>query len=431
MENFPSLSPEQDREELKKQLAQKEEEIKKLKQELEESNQELEESNQMTEKAISDKNYYKFDSVTGLERREGMYLQMQDKVKEVFGVEGDLSDKDWLSLIKNEERNFKEEKSNVVMADVAYLSLINKLGHNAGDKLLTQAGQVFKDSEIKAFRHGGDEISGISENKDSNLNNEILEIEEKFKGQEVKEILQKEYDLEPTLDVGTARFGEAVQVFRHLLNGNEADLGERKELTELTAQVINRLKKEIKELDQAKGSGDLQEKFGNIFESGDRYEKFDFSRPDKWAEKEIQKREEKIKELEKENETKVEPKKKKEDTQEENEVEIENKGALKEFNNIWMEIADKRAFLNKAEERIGVLIDKYKKDRKNYYNIIDYLRKGAYDIKDEEVKRFAEENASRKEIVNFIKERELEKLAMLKGYEKRKAKAILSFISYF
>lgn len=60
---------------------------------------------------------------------------------------------------------------------------------------------------------------------------------------------------------------------------------------------------------------------------------------------------------------------------------------LKEFEDTWLEIADKRSALKKAFERTKQLID-LRRDRDGseaYIRVIDFLRKGAFGIKDDEV----------------------------------------------
>jgi len=58
---------------------------------------------------------------------------------------------------------------------------------------------------------------------------------------------------------------------------------------------------------------------------------------------------------------------------------------LKQFENVWIEIADKRAMINKGQTRIPMLMDLYVSDREKFDVVINYFRKGGYDITNPEI----------------------------------------------
>ncbi|MCK4553792.1 diguanylate cyclase [Candidatus Parcubacteria bacterium] len=102
---------------------------------------------------------------------------------------------------------------------------------------------------------------------------------------------------------------------------------------------------------------------------------------------------------------------------------------LKELQNIWLEIADKRSFIKKGIRRIVLLID-FKKDKlkHNYSDIIDFLRKGGYNIKDGELEKLTEEIqavANKDErIFAFIKKNEEAAIKEKNGIDRDKAEVV-------
>jgi len=86
--------------------------------------------------------------------------------------------------------------------------------------------------------------------------------------------------------------------------------------------------------------------------------------------------------------------------------EILKKKPLRCFNDVWAGIADKRAQMSKARERMAILADMYKKDRENYNKIITFLRKGAYGITNEEVAALSEAENRKQEIEKLIWEKQ-------------------------
>mgnify|MGYP000297069590 CR=1 FL=1 len=83
--------------------------------------------------------------------------------------------------------------------------------------------------------------------------------------------------------------------------------------------------------------------------------------------------------------------------------ELEKNNPIKELENIWVDIADARAFREKARERIEVLMN-LKQDHPDKYKIVkNYLKKGAYDISDQTLDQL---NAQEDTVKNFINRQE-------------------------
>lgn len=102
---------------------------------------------------------------------------------------------------------------------------------------------------------------------------------------------------------------------------------------------------------------------------------------------------------------------------------------LKEMQNIWVEIADKRSTIKKAQERIPVLLEKKKNNLEHYKELYKFLNKGAYGIDDSDLDDMNEKiksGGSQDELIfEYIKEMELLNLEKRSGYEKAKETAIL------
>lgn len=106
---------------------------------------------------------------------------------------------------------------------------------------------------------------------------------------------------------------------------------------------------------------------------------------------------------------------------------------LDEFEDVWVAIADKKAFIAKGHTRIALLVDRFKKDEDNYKKIIDYLRKGGYEISDGQVEDFAKKSGGDKKklvnyISNFVLDKEQRMLKNKKGYEKTRDMAIAKHV---
>ncbi|MBU4217194.1 diguanylate cyclase [Candidatus Parcubacteria bacterium] len=109
---------------------------------------------------------------------------------------------------------------------------------------------------------------------------------------------------------------------------------------------------------------------------------------------------------------------------------IKNEKALDELKDVWLEIADKRSFLEKGKTRISLLMDRFSEDRDGYKEVIGFLRKGGYNINDEELGRLVvdtdQADKAQKEMVvkRFIAEKEKQALKKLSGYRRSRAELI-------
>jgi len=116
---------------------------------------------------------------------------------------------------------------------------------------------------------------------------------------------------------------------------------------------------------------------------------------------------------------------------------ILNEKPLEELKNIWLEIADKRAFIQKGKTRIALLIDRFSEDWNDYNDIIGFLRKGGYNIKDDELELLIREiddtdtNQIQQLVMNFIVKKEKEAIDKLHGYKKIKAQLIADLLGIF
>ena len=141
-------------------IEEKNKKIKELKVEAERLGIDLDFLGPMSEEALFEA---RFDPVTGLKNRRELFKKTSLKIKNLFGVSPDteLADEEWLEIIKNEEKDFKNIDSYIMMSDISFLGLTNDLvGHSSGDELLKQISEKMKTSVGECFRHGGDEITG-------------------------------------------------------------------------------------------------------------------------------------------------------------------------------------------------------------------------------------------------------------------------------
>ncbi len=294
--------------------------------------EDLEESNSKREEAIAEIEEKKIDSVTGLEKRDDMYKTISDKIASILGIQDvkELSNQELFDRLKQKEEALWEQNIFVMLADVSYLGLVNKLGHQEGDRLLKDAGDATKQADIRAFRHGGDEISGFLEPEESEVDKKVEQLKSIFANSEIKDRLIDDFKVKPNLDVGVAKFGEAFQVLKDLANSEE----------------------------------------------GEEY-------------------------LEKEN-------------------------VLKELQDIWVEIADTRSFIDKAVNRVELLAEKYNTDKQNYSQISDFLNKGMGELAEENIESFV--GKTRDEIKEDLLNKQRSRSNELEGYERVKEKAIFNLL---
>lgn len=292
----------------------------------------IEDANQGREEAIEGRKKDRIDSVTGLERREEMYKLLHKKTVSLLNIKDPekMSGEQLFEELKQEDRDFEDRDLFVMMADVSYLGLVNKLGHKQGDKLLEEAGGAAGEVGIRAFRHGGDEISGLLEADEQQVHKRVEKLKSVFADSEIKDSLAKHFKVEPHLDTGVAKFSEGFRVFKEVINTKE----------------------------------------------GEEY--------------------------------------------------LEKKSPLKELQDIWVEIADKKSFINKAVARTEVLSRKYDSDKDNYHQIVSALSKGSDDLTVEEIESFV--GKSREEIREYILNKKRDRLGEFEGYERVKEEAILDLI---
>ncbi len=361
-ENFPDKDMGISQEQKKKDLARKdfEQEFDKTKSQLKnkmteqdfeqfkkewvdermEEAEDLEESNSKREEAIAEIEEKKIDSVTGLEKRDDMYKTISDKIASILSIQDvkELSNQELFDRLKQKEEALWEQNIFVMLADVSYLGLVNKLGHQEGDRLLKDAGDATKQADIRAFRHGGDEISGfleseeseVDESEESEVDKKVEQLKSIFANSEIKDRLIDDFKVKPNLDVGVAKFGEAFQVLKDLANSEE----------------------------------------------GKEY--------------------------------------------------FKKESALKELQDIWVEIADTRSFIDKAVNRVELLAEKYNTDKQNYSQISDFLNKGMGELAEENIESFV--GKTRDEIKEDLLNKQRSRSNELEGYERVKEKAIFNLL---
>jgi len=126
---------------------------------------------------------------------------------------------------------------------------------------------------------------------------------------------------------------------------------------------------------------------------------------------------------------------------EEGKEHIEKDKIFKEFNAIWTMLADKRSFINKAQQRILLLTEKYQagydlkgeiineEKAKEYDFLMKYLGKGALEIVKKEVAKLIKESDKDSQkmetlIWDYIKNKEIKKLSSEREYEALRDQAI-------
>jgi len=296
----------------------------------------LEDVNALYEKKIEDYRKLAIDSITGLMRREFLYKEINKYISDKIQFTDKLDAKEISQRIESLAADTDDKT--IMMSDISFLSLANKSGHASGDELLERIAKSVADHELKAYRHGGDEITALIDNPETAIPEIVKSIQDKVKEQtDIDNLAQ--YGLTPNIDIGTAGMQESAMAFQEIYS-------------------------------QANAEG----------------------------------------------------------------VELPEKPA-KYFENLWVDIADKRSFINKGKTRIPLLVEKYKQEQQNqdnsYQGIVDYLRKGGYDITDKEVVSLVSsidtEDPNDSLVLDFIKQKEEEVIKQQKGLERIKAEAVFKF----
>ncbi len=291
---------------------------------------ETEDINSMLEKRTYEA---RFDPVTGLKNRRELFKKTSPKIKKLFGISpnDEPSDEEWLELIKNKKTNLVNTDLYIMMSDISFLGLVNDLmGHNNGDKFLKKIATEMQNVTKECFRHGGDEISGVFEMSQEELEEMIKNAKNKIAN--IKNLPGLEsFKLKPNIDIGIAKLGEALKIYKQLLN--------------------------------------------------------------------------------------IEP--------EQTEI---NKNVLRNLQKIWLTIADKRTSINKAKERIPILIKRANGGQK----LIGALSKAAYNINEQELQSMQDTYNNNgniaKEINGFIKRKEIENFNKTKSSNKKLTELILKHV---
>ncbi|MBI4142486.1 hypothetical protein HY480_01265 [Candidatus Uhrbacteria bacterium] len=181
------------------------------------------------------------DSVTGLRRREGLYIALDNELSAILGaetrsaLEQAVDGTAAVSVLGGMDANaLASAPCSVLMGDVSYLSLMNAKGHDAGDALLGALGDVARAmgspsveselpgrttarSEATFYRHGGDEMSAFirapRERADAIAEEYRLKV-----GLKEFEALTRS-GLKTNIDVAVAHVSEGVEGLRRLLEG--------------------------------------------------------------------------------------------------------------------------------------------------------------------------------------------------------------------
>jgi len=281
----------------------------------------------LTEEALYEA---RFDPVTGLKNRRELFKKIGPQIKKLLGFknENNPDNEAYLEKIKNSSEDFEDTDFFIMMSDISFLGLVNDLiGHNSGDILLQKISEKMQSVMKECFRHGGDELTGVFTVE----REELLSMAKTAKREIsiLKDIPGLESSkLAPNIDMGFAKFSEAMKIYKELLNSEQAP----------------------------------QEM---------------------------------------------------------------NKNVLRNFQNIWLAIAEKKMSLGKAKERITLLIDRANDDEE----LVGALQKAAYNINHEELedlkKVFNNGGDINQAIDDFIKRKEIVKLDGAKQHEKKLTELIL------
>lgn len=226
---------------------QKKLELRALQQENQDLRQKVERFSQALESAKERIRKLMFDSVTGLRKREGLYITLERDITEL--VDGKFSnieelETDELIELLNPE-SVKEVPLTVMMSDVSYLSLANEGGHEAGDSLLEAIGTIARDKmgsptpeayqeeesyEVDCQRHGGDEMTAIMRLDINEAGKQARSFELAVNNESVPAL--EEYGFKPNIDTGVAHISEALEAYQEFIKikkeaGEEMPKGDR------------------------------------------------------------------------------------------------------------------------------------------------------------------------------------------------------------
>ncbi|MBD3359922.1 MAG: diguanylate cyclase [Candidatus Buchananbacteria bacterium] len=185
------------------------------------------------------------DPVTGLERRAGLFQDINQEITEMMGEKGlkkleELTDNELIEFIDQLLNNetIKKQPLNIAICDVAYLSLANKSGLQGGDQLLGRIGDAARavgspkvtlpedlnESEkkpiVKFFRHGGDELTAIVREWPQEAEQKLQKFAQQVsKIKNIKDF--EEANLSTHIDYGLAHITEALTAFKKIMETKE------------------------------------------------------------------------------------------------------------------------------------------------------------------------------------------------------------------
>jgi GGDEF domain-containing protein len=111
---------------------------------------------------------------------------------------------------------------------------------------------------------------------------------------------------------------------------------------------------------------------------------------------------------------------------------LQKKDPLKELENLWLEIADKKTELEKGKARILLMMNLIKSSPEDFDDLYGFLNKGGYGIKPEELTELNEQLNQGKNIneivFSFIKKREQAEKKAEEEFDKQKDKIINQII---
>jgi GGDEF domain-containing protein len=259
------------------------------------------------------------DPVTGLERRAGLFQDINQEITEMLGEEGlekleNLTDHELIKFIDQllNKETTQKQPLNMAICDVAYLSLANKSGLQGGDQLLSGIGDAARavgspkvtlpedlnESEkkplVKFFRHGGDELTAIVREWPEEAEQKLQKFAQQVS--QIKNIKDfEEANLSAHIDYGLAHITEALMAFKKIM---ETKQGQK---------------------------------------------------------------------------------------------DIPTSARLKNLENIWLEIAELKATIEKTKIRITLLAELKTKQPELYDKVIAYLRKGAHNITEKQLNQLIEQ----------------------------------------
>ncbi len=175
----------------------------------------------LNEKFETAEEFSRKDELTGLNNRRFFIKNVINTMQAYFGVvEKDRNNNErWKEVLMDESRDGKDNKTYLMMGDIAYLGLANDLiGHNNGNELLQKISAAANEIISGVCRLGGDELAAVRQVGDKTeleeIKRSVAETIPKMEG--VADL--KSHRLKPDLDIDFAHISEAIEVFRRLMH---------------------------------------------------------------------------------------------------------------------------------------------------------------------------------------------------------------------